>query len=82
PTFAGNDLVLEVHLLAFQGTLYGRRLRVALIEHLREEKKFDGIASLKAQIAKDCARAIEILARRDTDAPHESGPPRIERMKP
>ena len=69
PTFAGNDLVLEVHLFAFQGTLYGRRLRVAFIERIREEKKFDGIASLKAQIAEDCARAAEILARSDTGPP-------------
>lgn len=69
PTFAGNDLVLEVHLFAFQGTLYGRRLQVAFIERLRAEKKFDGIAPLKAQIAEDCVRAAEILARRDTRPP-------------
>ncbi len=69
PTFAGNDLVLEAHLFAFQGTLYGRRLRVAFIERLREEKKFDGITQLKAQIAEDCARAAEILARRDIGPP-------------
>ncbi|MHA1538686.1 MAG: bifunctional riboflavin kinase/FAD synthetase [Alphaproteobacteria bacterium] len=65
PTFGGDDLILEVNLFDFEGDLYGRHLRVSLIEHLRPEKKFDGIASLKAQIAEDAALARGILATRD-----------------
>lgn len=62
PTFGGTDLRLEVHLFDFDGDLYGRHLRVALIEHLRPEQKFPGIDALKAQIAEDAGRARAVLA--------------------
>ena len=62
PTFAGTDVVLEVFLFDFDGDLYGRHLRVALVDYLRPEKKFDGIQALKAQIARDSDRARRILA--------------------
>lgn len=63
PTIGGDERVLvEVHLFDFDGDLYGRHLRVALIEYLRGEKKFDGLESLKAQIAADCERARALLA--------------------
>jgi len=61
PTFGGSDLRLEAHLFDFDRDLYGRHLRIALIEHLRPERKFPGIDALKAQIAEDAARAREVL---------------------
>jgi riboflavin kinase/FMN adenylyltransferase len=61
PTFGGEVEVLEVFLFDFAGDLYGRRLRVRLIEHLRHERRFDGIDSLRAQIAEDSLRARRIL---------------------
>jgi len=63
PTFAGADVILEAHLFDFAGDLYGRRVRVALVDFLRPERKFDGIAELKAQIAEDCEQARIILVR-------------------
>lgn len=62
PTFGGEGVVLEPHIFDFHDDLYGRHLRVELIEYLRPEKKFDGIEALRAQIAKDCDRARKILA--------------------
>jgi riboflavin kinase/FMN adenylyltransferase len=61
PTFGGSDLRLEAHLFDFDHDLYGRHLRVALIEHLRPERKFPGIDALKAQIAEDAAQARAVL---------------------
>ncbi len=61
PTFGGTRTVLEVHLLDFEGDLYGKQMRVALIDYLREEKKFDGLDGLRAQIADDGARARQVL---------------------
>ena len=61
PTFDGNDTILEAHLFDFDGDLYGRHLRIALVDFLRPEKKFDGIDDLKAQIALDCDNARRIL---------------------
>ncbi|HWK43388.1 MAG TPA: bifunctional riboflavin kinase/FAD synthetase [Stellaceae bacterium] len=62
PTVDGTDLRLEVHLFDFAGDLYGRHLRVALVDYLRPEMKFSGLDALKAQIALDSTRAREILA--------------------
>lgn len=62
PTFDGGDVVLEVHLFDFAGDLYGRHLRVQLVHHLRDEKKFDGLDALKAQIAHDAEAAKRLLA--------------------
>lgn len=64
PTFdAGEDVVLEAHLFDFEGDLYGKHLRVQLIERLRPEQKFDGLDAIKAQIARDCEKAREILSK-------------------
>ncbi|MCH7550124.1 MAG: bifunctional riboflavin kinase/FAD synthetase [Proteobacteria bacterium] len=63
PTFGGDGVVLEVFLFDFDGDLYGKRLRVRLIDFLRPEKKFDGVDDLKAQIASDVAKAQRILSR-------------------
>ncbi len=62
PTFEGTEVILEAHIFDFDGDLYGRHLRVALIDFLRPEKKFDGVDALKAQIAEDAVRAREILS--------------------
>jgi riboflavin kinase/FMN adenylyltransferase len=61
PTFGGDDIVLEAHAFDFEGDLYSQLISVALIEYIREEKKFDGLAALQAQIAADCLTARSIL---------------------
>ena len=52
---AGLQLRAEVHLLDFDGHLYGRELEVEIGEKLREEKRFGSVEELKDQIAKDVA---------------------------
>jgi riboflavin kinase/FMN adenylyltransferase len=61
PTFDGTDLRLEVHLFDFDGDLYGQSLRVAFVDYLRAEKKFDGIDALTAQLREDSLSARKIL---------------------
>ncbi len=56
--------LLEVHLFDFEGTLYGRHLRVTFLEKLREEQKYEGLEALRAAIARDAARAADFFARR------------------
>ena len=48
----------------FDGDIYGRYLRVAFVDFLRPEQKFDGIDALKAQIAADSRQARELLEAR------------------
>lgn len=44
---------LEVHLLDFDGNLYGRHIEVEFLIHLREEQRFESIDALKTQIQRD-----------------------------
>jgi riboflavin kinase / FMN adenylyltransferase len=62
PTVGGLEPRLEVHLFDISADLYGRHLRVALVEFIRPERKFAGLDALKAQIGEDAVRARAILA--------------------
>lgn len=53
PSVGGKELLLETHVIGFQGDLYGRRLRVRLLEKLRDEKRFASIGELKEQLMRD-----------------------------
>ena len=55
PTFAETTLAVEAHLLDFSGDLYGRRVRLDLLDRLRDEMRFPSVDALKAQIARDVA---------------------------
>lgn len=63
PTFENGQQapLLEVHLLGFEGDLYDRWLTVQFVGRLREERKFDGLESLKAQIARDREQALQFF---------------------
>jgi riboflavin kinase/FMN adenylyltransferase len=57
----GAAPVLEVHLLDFNGELYGLHLRVQFLYKIRDEEKFDGLDALRTQIARDCDAARRYL---------------------
>jgi riboflavin kinase / FMN adenylyltransferase len=61
PTFGKLRENFEVHVLDFDGDLYGRTMRVALVDFIRPEMKFAGLDALKTQIAADRDAAREIL---------------------
>ena len=45
PTFVDAGAVsVEAHLLDFDGDLYDRRLRVEVVQHLRDERRFSSVA--------------------------------------
>ena len=48
---------MEVHLLDFNGDLYGREMEVIFAAKLRDEQKFASLDELKAQIARDIVAA-------------------------
>ena len=62
PTFNGRKFVLETHLFDFDRNIYGADLRVALIDFIRPERKFNGIEGLTTQIKKDVTQSKSILA--------------------
>ncbi len=58
PTFeSAADPSIESYIFDFDGDLYGDVLRVRFLHRIRDERKFNGIDELKAQIEKDTARA-------------------------
>ena len=61
PTVNGVNTTVEVHLLDWDGNLYGQQLTVYLHQFLRSEQKFPSLAALTAQISADCAVAREFL---------------------
>jgi riboflavin kinase/FMN adenylyltransferase len=63
PTFNGTGLTVETHLLDYSGNFSPKRIEVRFWKKLREEKKFGGPEELKAQIAKDIAKANAFFAR-------------------
>jgi riboflavin kinase/FMN adenylyltransferase len=62
PTFVENGgLVLEVHVLDFDGDLYGRRVRTTFVSRIRDEAKFDSVEALIVQIQQDIDAARRLL---------------------
>lgn len=61
PTFGGDHVTVEAHLLDVDLDLYGEHLGLSLEHRLRDERRFAGIDELKAQIAADVTRARELL---------------------
>src|ERR1035437_4655262 len=58
PTFEdSNDPSIESYIFDFDGDLYGDVVRVRFLHRIRDEKKFNGIDELKAQIERDTQRA-------------------------
>ena len=53
PTFDGMDATVEVHLLDYEGDLYGASLSVQFLQRLRPEQKFESAEALAAQLSED-----------------------------
>jgi riboflavin kinase/FMN adenylyltransferase len=63
PTFqTGRGLLVEAYLLDFSGDLYGQTLRIAFLERLRGEKRFESVDDLVAQMHRDVDQARAICA--------------------
>ena len=58
PTFGDNPRSVEAHLIGFEGDLYGRTLRLELIDWQREQQIFHGIEPLKARITRDLTETV------------------------
>ncbi len=69
PTFPGTEPTVEVFLLDFDGDLYGSRIRLELIEHLRPIRAFRTVAALKKQVEEDVAATRSVLESRGDDDP-------------
>ncbi len=58
PTFDEEPrTVIETHLLDVERDLYGRTLRLGFVQRLRDERRFESVDLLKAQVAADVQKA-------------------------
>jgi riboflavin kinase/FMN adenylyltransferase len=62
PTFDATGRTIEVHLLNFEGDLYGTNLAASFVSRLRDERRFENVDALKEQIGRDIDRARETLS--------------------
>ncbi len=62
PTFGGDTEVVEAHLLDFDGDLYRKRIGIEMVLRLRDERAFDSVDSLVAQIRVDAGTARSLLS--------------------
>jgi riboflavin kinase/FMN adenylyltransferase len=61
PTFDNGARTIEAHLLDFDHSIYGRRLVLDFVTHLRSERRFNGVDELVAQIDRDVVQARQLL---------------------
>jgi riboflavin kinase/FMN adenylyltransferase len=62
PTFDDHIFTVEVHILDFDENIYNQKIKVNFVKRLREERKFDSLEALSAQIAMDVEAARAILS--------------------
>jgi riboflavin kinase/FMN adenylyltransferase len=61
PTFTGSPPTIELHLLDFDGNLYGEEIRVEFIRYLRDVRPFASATALVSQLRADVDAAGEAL---------------------
>jgi riboflavin kinase/FMN adenylyltransferase len=61
PTFEGRERRTEAYVLDFDGDLYGEHVAVDFVTRLRGMERFDDVAALQAQMAKDVARTRRLV---------------------
>jgi riboflavin kinase/FMN adenylyltransferase len=61
PTFSGRERRVEAYALDFTGDLYGERLALDFVAHLREQRRYDSVEPLLAQMHEDVARTRTVL---------------------
>ena len=57
PTFDDGERTVEVHIMDFEGDLYGKEVRIDVLKRLRGEVRFDDAEALIEQIRRDVAAA-------------------------
>ena len=60
PTFGEQTFKVEIHLIDFQGSLYGQPLEVDFLSRLRDIHPFPSVEALKEQLARDVENAHRV----------------------
>jgi riboflavin kinase / FMN adenylyltransferase len=63
PTFGETAVTVETHLLRFAGDLYGKHVRLGFVQRLRDERRFEDVDALRAQVDADRLRANRLFSK-------------------
>lgn len=61
PTFKGQEMTVEVHIIGCEKDLYGQTLTVSFVQRLRDEQTFLSPEHLAAQLQKDKEKTIQLF---------------------
>jgi riboflavin kinase/FMN adenylyltransferase len=53
PTLGENEQSIEVHYFDMSENIYNEKLKISILEHIRDERKFNSLPDLQAQLEKD-----------------------------
>lgn len=62
PTFEGDKKTIEAHFFDFNEDLYDQHLKISFLDRLRDERKFQSVEALIAQLRQDRINAKQIIA--------------------
>lgn len=62
PTFEADKRTIEAHFFDFNENLYGQNLKINFLDRLRDERKFESVEALMAQLTQDRTHAKQIIA--------------------
>jgi riboflavin kinase/FMN adenylyltransferase len=68
PMFESPEALIEAFILDYEGDLYGQEVRLRPLRKIRDEKKFESLDQLIAQIDQDCEKVREIFQARQTQS--------------
>jgi riboflavin kinase/FMN adenylyltransferase len=66
PTFGGQKRTLETYIFNFNENIYGRRISLSFIKHIRKERKFDNVTLLVEQLKKDESIIEDLFNNKET----------------
>lgn len=61
PTIGENEQSIEVHFFELNRDIYNENLKISILEHIREEKKFNSLSELQAQLEKDKSFSLDYI---------------------
>ncbi len=61
PTVSGKQIQTEIYFFDFDGDLYGNKLKIELLEKIRDEQKYDSLESLVEQLGVDKKNCQELI---------------------
>ncbi|MDP3312758.1 bifunctional riboflavin kinase/FAD synthetase [Lutibacter sp.] len=61
PTVNGQNQTIEIHFFDFCDNLYNEKIQICILNHLRDERKFDTIENLKSQLIKDKKKSLKFI---------------------